>query len=228
LRLGLALLTPSFLLNSRSDSDTSKDTVLPDFHRLVNYPDHLIKGRVLSVDGSCKGSSAGNNPNALSGKKRCVMCGQLRISATFVRAKRSGGSKQATDNAALDDPSQGAVQNNGGSSHIIPRQNKGVCTACDVTVWVALELDGLEIKWCKGCKNFRPWSAFGSKGSATKCVRCRDRQKEKYALQKSVNRCRNGTESAGEACTSAEAVDMHNCNLDVVAAKGLRNLMNAK
>ena len=43
---------------------------------------------------------------------------------------------------------------------------------------------GLEIKWCKGCKNFRPWAAFGDKGLATKCVRCRERQREKYALTK--------------------------------------------
>jgi hypothetical protein len=43
---------------------------------------------------------------------------------------------------------------------------------------------GLEIKWCKGCKNFRPWASFGDKGLATKCVRCRERQREKYALQK--------------------------------------------
>ena len=32
--------------------------------------------------------------------------------------------------------------------------------------------------------NFRPWAAFGDKGLATKCVRCRERQREKYAMQK--------------------------------------------
>ena len=66
---------------------------------------------------------------------------------------------------------------------IIPTQNKGLCTACDVNVWVVVQ-SGLEIKWCKGCKNFRPWASFGDKGLATKCVRCRERQREKYALQK--------------------------------------------
>ena len=65
----------------------------------------------------------------------------------------------------------------------IPTQNKGLCTRCDVNVWVVVT-SGLEIKWCKGCKNFRPWAAFGEKGLATKCVRCRERQREKYALQK--------------------------------------------
>ena len=66
---------------------------------------------------------------------------------------------------------------------IIPTQNKGLCTLCDVNVWVVVQ-NGLEIKWCKGCKNFRPWAAFGDKGLATKCLRCRERQREKYALQK--------------------------------------------
>jgi hypothetical protein len=66
---------------------------------------------------------------------------------------------------------------------IIPTQNKGLCTLCDVNVWVVCQT-GLEIKWCKGCKNFRPWAAFGDKGLATKCLRCRERQREKYALQK--------------------------------------------
>lgn len=50
-------------------------------------------------------------------------------------------------------------------------------------MWIVVT-SGLQIKWCKGCKNFRPWAAFGEKGLATKCVRCRDRQREKYALQK--------------------------------------------
>jgi len=53
-----------------------------------------------------------------------------------------------------------------------------------VTVWV-INASGLQIKWCKGCKNFRPWAAFGEKGGATKCMKCRERQKEKYASQKS-------------------------------------------
>ena len=62
-------------------------------------------------------------------------------------------------------------------------KNKGLCTLCDVNVWIVCQ-SGLEIKWCKGCKNFRPWAAFGDKGLATKCLRCRERQREKYALQK--------------------------------------------
>lgn len=70
------------------------------------------------------------------------------------------------------------------SSRVIPRQNKGLCTSCDVSIWVLTDGSGLEIKWCKGCKNFRPWAAFGDKGLATKCMRCRERQREKYAAQR--------------------------------------------
>lgn len=80
------------------------------------------------------------------------------------------------------------------SRHIIPRQNKGVCTQCDVTVWLVTE-EKVEVKWCKGCKNFRPWAAFGDKGSATKCVRCRKRQKEKYATQKKLDETKQAAHS---------------------------------
>ena len=69
----------------------------------------------------------------------------------------------------------------------IPTQNKGLCTVCDISVWVVLE-SGQQIKWCKGCKNFRPWAGFGDKGLATKCVRCRERQREKYAQLKDAKK----------------------------------------
>jgi hypothetical protein len=70
----------------------------------------------------------------------------------------------------------------------IPAQNKGVCTSCDVKVWIIMN-DGnsgmknaknTQIKWCKGCKNFRPWASFGVKGRATKCTSCRELQAERY------------------------------------------------
>lgn len=127
------------------------------------------------------------------------MCGQLRVCSLGSLAGRRSSNAPSPE---MDHPD--------GVVHIIPRQNKGVCTLCDVTVWltqIVVDGDGriavaqstgedeeedmyptkprpVEIKWCKGCKNFRSWAAFGEKGSATKCVRCRNRQKEKYALQK--------------------------------------------
>ena len=195
-----------------SDDEMTKEVALPDFHRLVNFPDLLVKGRNASGDS--------RSENGAGGKKRCVMCGQLRVSATYVRAKK----------ASTEDKSEGFNDGPGvlgtGSAHIIPRQNKGVCTACDVTVWVALELDGLEIKWCKGCKNFRPWSHFGDKSLATKCLRCRDRQKEKYAMQKTASRRRHSNNSIEEKKTG-DGNEIHHCSLAVVAADGLRNLMKA-
>ena len=76
----------------------------------------------------------------------------------------------------------------------IPTQNKGLCTICDVNVWVVVAT-GLQIKWCKGCKNFKAWAAFGEKGLATKCVKCRARQREKYLYNKSDNNMKNSNKS---------------------------------
>ena len=96
----------------------------------------------------------------------CVMCGKGCPTAAAVKSKKSRvGSKSNSDVA------------------FIPTQNKGLCTLCDVNVWV-IASSGMEIKWCKGCKNFRCWASFGEKGHATKCLRCRERQREKYAAQK--------------------------------------------
>ena len=153
-----------------------------------------------------------------SGKKNCVMCGKLRVCSassfvgrgrTLVKPDVSGSSSSSTDEDEC-------------SPHIIPRQNKGLCTACDTTVWVIVS-DGLEIKWCKGCKNFRPWAAFGDKGSATKCVRCRDRQREKYALQKDEMKQRKN--KRGSSSREPESQDDESNHL--AAAHGLRTLMNA-
>ena len=90
----------------------------------------------------------------------------------------------------------------------IPRQNKGLCTSCDVKVWLYMPAFGDEIKdndlhpsgtiatkasitikWCKGCKNFRTWpQAFGAKSRATKCAKCREQQRYKYACTKKKER----------------------------------------
>jgi hypothetical protein len=126
------------------------------------------------------------------------------------------------------------------TGNIIPRQNKGLCTACDVAVWV-LVADGLEIKWCKGCKNFRQWAAFGDKGSATKCVRCRERQREKYAMQKNAKRARRANTSGVTAKSLPKSSSLpHSLSSNqrigsiekkeekhFAAARGLTSLMNA-
>ena len=67
----------------------------------------------------------------------------------------------------------------------IPQQNKGVCNGCDVKVWLHTESD-LQLKWCKGCKNFRVWAAFGEKGHTTKCLPCRESQAKRYMRKKSL------------------------------------------
>lgn len=69
------------------------------------------------------------------------------------------------------------------SEFVIPKQNKGVCNNCDVAIWV-VNPSGMNIKWCKGCKNFRKWIDFGVKGYSSKCERCRCQQAARYANQK--------------------------------------------
>jgi len=69
------------------------------------------------------------------------------------------------------------------SEFAIPKQNKGVCNNCDVAIWV-VNPSGMNIKWCKGCKNFRKWVDFGVKGHTGKCERCRHQQRNIYANQK--------------------------------------------
>jgi hypothetical protein len=115
--------------------------------------------------------------NLPEGMRCCVMCGQACPCSTGNKKKAGVGSKKDDGMSSKDS----LADKNGYA--IIPTQNKGLCTLCDVNVWVVCS-NGLEIKWCKGCKNFRPWAAFGDKGLATKCLRCRERQREKYALQK--------------------------------------------
>lgn len=63
--------------------------------------------------------------------------------------------------------------------YAIPNQNKGVCNNCDSAVWIYVE-NGMQIKWCKGCKNFRRWVDFGDKVSLMYCLVFMKREKEYY------------------------------------------------
>lgn len=159
-------------------------TEIPDFSHLVNYPCHLHRYRNLA--------------DSEREHRRCVMCGEKRrcsasapASLTLARSHKQKQSKESANHR-----------------HIIPRQNKGLCTACDVAVWVINE-SGIEIKWCKGCKNFRPWAVFGDKGLATKCLRCRDRQREKYANQKEEKNKNKKSKGKGSTFISLSSPENH-------------------
>ena len=147
---------------------TSKSPV-PEFTSLVNFPAHMSQ------------KQSGNLPEGI---RCCVMCGSACPCSSSNKCKKSGSKNGAEGGLApRNSNGQDLIGDKNGGYAIIPTQNKGLCTLCDVNVWVVVTT-GLEIKWCKGCKNFRPWAAFGDKGLATKCLRCRERQREKYALQK--------------------------------------------
>ena len=156
----------------QGDIEKCKDEKIPDFSTLVNFPNNatLRQNRLLPCGMRC-----------------CVMCGCIRPTCSRSRSRRGidstasqspqspGGCEPLINRVASSDCDDLMVT--------IPTQNKGLCTVCDISVWVVTET-GRQIKWCKGCKNFRPWAAFGDKGLATKCTRCRERQREKYALLK--------------------------------------------
>ena len=131
----------------------NKDTVsLPAFAEIVNFPEHLPE------KGSPSKKSDGEKiPPKQPSAKPCVMCGVTCIFAGTTPS-RLHSQKQP----------------------IIPKQNKGLCNSCDGKTWIFSELNA-PIKWCKGCKNFRSLRNFGDKHRATKCTRCRQRQRENYA-----------------------------------------------
>jgi hypothetical protein len=172
-------LKPPIPSKFQGDIDRAAKAQVPEFTSLVNFPGHM---------------SQKQSANLPEGMRCCVMCGSACPCSTGTKCKKSGpGGKGCND----DDVHSGDMMGDKNAGYaIIPTQNKGLCTLCDVNVWVVVST-GLEIKWCKGCKNFRPWAAFGDKGLATKCLRCRERQREKYALQKEEKeRTRVTTKSA--------------------------------
>lgn len=154
-------LKPPIPSKFQGDMDKVKGAAVPEFTSLVNFPAHMSQKQSVNLP---------------EGVRCCVMCGQACPCSNVSKNKKVGKGKS-------DLGRNGDMMSDKSEYAIIPTQNKGLCTLCDVNVWVVCQ-SGLEIKWCKGCKNFRPWAAFGDKGLATKCLRCRERQREKYALQK--------------------------------------------
>jgi hypothetical protein len=160
-------LKPPLPSKFQGDLDKVLCTPVPEFASLANFPVHETNNSSVDLP---------------DGMRCCVMCGQACLCGKTGKSKKGSGAVESLSprNGNTQDYDISKSSSNGA---IIPTQNKGLCTLCDVNVWVVVT-SGLEIKWCKGCKNFRPWAAFGDKGLATKCLRCRERQKEKYRLQK--------------------------------------------
>ena len=207
--------------NGDDDMLMDETAQIPEFSRLVNYPNHI------STERDMYNSAQQQLPD---GMRRCVMCN----TACFYGVSAAGHKKHIKNVASPSatknnininnkrprtkkyndvDINMSSNANHGGA--IIPSQNKGLCTVCDVNVWIIgncptdTRLEGKQIKWCKGCKNFKLWSSFGDKGHATKCMTCRDRQKEKYALQKAalsiskLGGTRSGNNGGGTSSSSS-------------------------
>ncbi|GMH91353.1 hypothetical protein TrST_g2165 [Triparma strigata] len=167
----------------RCDPSLDENIVLPPFESLVNFNRFIVKKRARGDVGITR---------------RCVMCGtQCYIANPETGAKRKNAGKEVADDpsalyAALRKNSRliancPASIGNGTREDasdlplgaVIPNQNKGLCSLCDRAVWLFSDTPNnrIPIKWCKGCKNFRPWALFRDKGRATKCSRCRGRQR---------------------------------------------------
>lgn len=159
------------------DMATMMHAEVPQYQHIVNYPTFVVQpGRKRKRK---KGDKEPPTGAAADGTKRgCVMCGRYCLKSSNKKGSIGGqGYDIAEENRAIN------TAGPQGQRVIIPNQNKGICTACDVTVWIHAAT-GLQIKWCKGCKNFKTWAGFGHKGHLTKCMRCRDEQNKRYARQK--------------------------------------------
>mmetsp|Transcript_11739 Transcript_11739/g.27732 ORF Transcript_11739/g.27732 Transcript_11739/m.27732 type:complete len:197 (+) Transcript_11739:300-890(+) len=170
---------------------TMMQTEAPPFQDMVNYPTFIApRGRPRKRKRSDKESPA--SAAADETKRGCVMCGRYCLKSATKKGNLGGGQGYniAEENLAIN------TAGPHGQRVTIPNQNKGICTACDVTVWIH-SASGLQIKWCKGCKNFKTWASFGGKGHLTKCLQCRDRknkmQNKLYAERKADNA--NGKEA---------------------------------
>lgn len=70
------------------------------------------------------------------GTKTCVMCGENR-NCNNGKSYKTKSMKSSTKYSE--------------DSIVIPNQNKGLCTRCDVNIWV-IKSSNVQVKWCKGCK----------------------------------------------------------------------------
>ena len=152
------------------------------------------------------------HPNKNKHVRFCVMCGERR------QCNRSSNEYRKGD-------------------IFIPNQNRGVCSWCDTNVvWnvitpappvtttnestismqtttptVPVDETTLELKWCKGCKNFRCWTAFCNNGMATKCDPCREKQSLKY-LQKVYTKDLDSAERAGKNIIAMNSMNTNHMN----------------
>jgi len=181
---------------------------LPPYQELVNYPQYLSDSKagqkqqkMLALKNMTKNEH--NEGGKEDSTRHCVMCGTCCAYATTNKKVQPSLQPKPSNSSSDEDTTSVSTGVNKISStssspdtvttkqqhytYTIPRQNKGLCTSCDVKVWLYNDdtKPQVPIKWCKGCKNFRTWPlAFGSKVKATKCTKCRDKQRISYSSSK--------------------------------------------
>ena len=181
---------------------------LPPYQELVNYPQYLSDSKagqkqqkMLAMKNMTKNEH--DEGSKEDSTRHCVMCGTCCVYATTNKKVQLSLQPKPSNSSSDEDTTSDSTGINKISStssspdtvttkqqhytYTIPRQNKGLCTSCDVKVWLYKDdtKPQVPIKWCKGCKNFRTWPlAFGSKVKATKCTKCRDKQRISYSSSK--------------------------------------------
>lgn len=118
-------LRPPVPSKFQGDIAKFKDAQIPEFNNLVNFPAHMNQKQA---------------PNVPDGMRCCVMCGNT------CPCSQGGKQKKGDKSNLVSLGSSKNIPNTTGSGFaIIPTQNKGLCTLCDVNVWIVTQT-GLEIK----------------------------------------------------------------------------------
>ena len=106
-------LKPPIPTKFQGDLKKNVDVSIPEFTSLINFPGNVTAKQTVSLP---------------EGIRCCVMCGQA---CPF----SNGGKKKKSDvprNAMMGGRGNGQEA----TQAVIPSQNKGVCTSCDVNVWI--------------------------------------------------------------------------------------------
>ena len=108
----------------QGDMEKFKSVQVPEFTSLVNFRSHM---------------SQKQSHNLPEGMRYCVICGHACPCSPANKNKKNSKIKSEDNNMTplgSNDQANGPMSNPGGSYAIVPTQSKGLCTHCDVNVWI--------------------------------------------------------------------------------------------